>query len=107
MPESSDEFVLEVGAAGTTLTLHCDLSFSVEREFKKVCDELLDSKGSELLVNLAEVHYICSSCIGVLLLLHEDAKDKGKRVRVRASRSIAPICQLMGLDDVLELEVVE
>ncbi len=107
MPEQEEEAAFVVDPASGTLTAHVDLGFRVERQFEKACDDLLLSEPAELVVNLEVARYICSSCLGMLFLLHERGKLRGKVVRVRVDKSTAPICQLMGLNKFMKLEVVE
>lgn len=107
MAQSDGETAFEVDAAAGALTVKGNLAFGVERRFENSCGELLSSDRSELFVDLSATRYISSSCLGMLFLLHDRAKNLGKSVRVRVHKSTAPICRLMGLGDFVELEVVE
>ena len=106
MAQSDGETVFEVDAPAGALTVKGDLGFGVERRFEKACGDLLSSDRPDLFVDLSATRYISSSCLGMLFLLHDRAKNRGKSVRVRVHKSTAPICELMGLGDFVELEVV-
>ncbi len=95
-----------------TLTVKGDLSFRVEREFQRACAQLLalvekHNKGEaqDLLVDLSGVSFICSSCIGSLFLLQDNARTRHVNLRVRLGRKIAPICKMMGLEELVDVEV--
>jgi anti-anti-sigma factor len=82
-----------------------ELDFKVEREFQRACMGLLEEDVKSVLIDLTKVKFICSSCLGTLFLLHDSAKTRGMHVRVRLNRKIAPICKMMGLDELLDVEV--
>lgn len=53
--------------------------FTTHKEFRGACQELLDEDGlSSIEVDFAEVPYLDSSALGMLLLLKEKAAHKGK-----------------------------
>ena len=106
MAQPDGETAFEGDAPAGALTVKGNLAFGVERRFEKACGELLSSDRQELFVDLSATRYISSSCLGMLFLLQDRAKGRGKSVRVRVHKSTAPICELMGLGDFVELEVV-
>ena len=106
MAQSDGETVFEVDAPAGALTVEGNLGFGVERRFERACWELFLSDRPELFVDLSATRYISSSCLGTLFLLHDRSKSRGKSVRVRVHKSTAPICELMGLGEFVELEVV-
>lgn len=107
MTGSDGETVFEVDKLAGTLTTCGDLDFRAEGRFKKACDELIESERPELFVDLAATRYICSSCLGMLFVLSDRAKACAKTLRVRVHKSTAPICELMGLGDLMKFEVAE
>ena len=97
-------FSLDVEAG--TLTVKGDLELGTEREFQQACFKLLAGDAKRLAVDLGEVSFICSACLGSLFLLHERAQSRGVAVTVRLNAAIVPICRMMGLDEVVHVEVV-
>ena len=87
---------------GGTFTVKGELDFPVEREFQGACAQLLDGEARDMLIDLAGVTFICSSCIGSLFLLQDNARTRHMKLRVRLSRKIATICKMMGLDELVD-----
>ncbi len=107
MPESiggNASFTLDPEAG--TLTVKGELDFPVEREFQRACTQLLEGEARGILVDLTGVTFICSSCIGSLFLLYDNARMRHVTVRARLNRKVAPICKMMGLDELVDIEVV-
>lgn len=64
-----------------TITMNGRFDFSAHRDFKDAYDPLLRQKGiSSIEINLADVVYLDSSALGMLLLLHERAQAEDKEV---------------------------
>jgi anti-anti-sigma factor len=97
----------EVDAEAGELRCSGNLDFRVERAFEQACNELLMATGGTLALDLRLTKYICSSCLGMLFLMHERAKMRGQHVRVRINKVAAPICRMMGLEQLVDLEVVD
>ena len=63
------------------LNFHGHFDFSANREFFRAINVALDAKTTaEIEINLEGVHYIDSSACGMLLLLNNKAKLRGKSV---------------------------
>ena len=74
---------IKVTIAGPIATIRMSgrFDFSVHRPFKDAYDPLLLQQGiASLEINLADVAYMDSSALGMLLLLHERAQANGKEV---------------------------
>ena len=74
---------IKVTTNGTVATLFMSgrFDFSAHRSFKEAYDPLLPQKSiTSLEINLANVVYMDSSALGMLLLLHERAQAEGKVV---------------------------
>lgn len=108
MPEWSvgpTTFSLDVRAG--TLTVTGDLEAGTERDFQRACLQLLAENAKDIVVDLSEVRFICSACLGSLFLLQERAKPRRIGIHLRVNVAIVPICRMMGLDEVADIEVVE
>lgn len=79
-----------------TLTMSGRFDFSAHRSFKDAYDPLLKQKGiTHLEINLADVAYMDSSALGMLLLLHERAQAEGREVVLcRANPTIMQILDI-------------
>lgn len=74
---------IKVTTAGSTATIHMNgrFDFAVHRPFKAAYDPLLPQSGvTTIEINLADVAYMDSSALGMLLLLHERAQANNKEV---------------------------
>ena len=74
---------IKVTTAEAIATIHMNgrFDFSAHRSFKEAYDPLLQQKDiTSLEINLADVVYMDSSALGMLLLLHERAQANGKEV---------------------------
>ncbi len=98
-------FNLDVGAG--TLTVAGDLEAGTEHDFQRACLQLLAGDAKCIVADLSEVKFICSACLGSLFLLQERAKPRNIEIHLRVNASIVPICRMMGLDEVADIEVVE
>ena len=81
---------VKVTTAGSTATIYMKgrFDFSAHRSFKEAYDPLLQQKNiSSVEINLAEVVYMDSSALGMLLLLHERALAEGKEVALSKANS--------------------
>jgi anti-anti-sigma factor len=89
---------IKVTTDGSTATINMKgrFDFSVHRSFKDAYDPLLNEKGiTSLDINLAEVDYMDSSALGMLLLLHERAQTGGKEVVL--SRANSTVLQILDI----------
>jgi anti-anti-sigma factor len=67
--------------AVATISMNGRFDFSAHRSFKEAYDPLLLQKTvTNIEINLANVAYMDSSALGMLLLLHERAQAGGKQV---------------------------
>ncbi len=74
---------IKVTTAGAVATIRMDgrFDFGAHRAFKEAYDPLLQQKGlTSIEIDLANVAYMDSSALGMLLLLHERAEAEGKEV---------------------------
>ena len=89
---------IKVTTAGTVSTINMKgrFDFSAHRVFKDAYEPLLQQKENKTLeINLADVVYMDSSALGMLLLLHERALAGGKEVVL--SRANATVLQILDI----------
>lgn len=63
--------------------------FSVHREFREITDQALQYKDvDEIVIDMADVEYLDSSALGMLLQLREKAKPADKRIILASLRGV-------------------
>jgi anti-anti-sigma factor len=73
-----------------TIALSGHFTFSAHREFKATYDKLLgDSSVGNIVVNLADVDYLDSSALGMLLLLRDHVQETKKSLALSKPSTIA------------------
>jgi HptB-dependent secretion and biofilm anti anti-sigma factor len=66
-----------------TLTLSGRFDFNVHRDFRSSYEEALKISGiKKIILNMANVDYLDSSALGMLLLLNERARTNGAEVNI-------------------------
>lgn len=89
---------IRVTTAGSvaTISMNGRFDFSAHRAFKDAYDPLLHQKDiTSLEINLADVVYMDSSALGMLLLLHERAQAVGKEIVLcRANSTVEQILDI-------------
>jgi len=90
---------------GGTLKVRGKLDFAEEDELRKWGREAL-AEGGGVLLDLSEVTYISSSCLGEILVLDETAKKKNQKLKVRIPKALLYVYDLMGLRSVVDTEVI-
>jgi anti-anti-sigma factor len=101
--EAEKGFVVE----GNTLTANHDLYWESHDAFSEKCQELLNSKGDRLVVDLTRVNFMFSTYVGILGNLCLDAAERNKKLAVRISPRTEWIFNLAGFRQMIELQVVE
>jgi anti-anti-sigma factor len=77
----------QVGDNTAVLSLKGRFDFHSHRDFRAAYETALDAAGvREIEINFAEVDYLDSSALGMLLLLREKAETLGKRVSLSGLR---------------------
>ncbi len=65
----------------TVVALAGSFDFNAHKDFRRACDSMLTEPSVRVLeVNLARVHYLDSSALGMLLILRDKAEEKGKQI---------------------------
>lgn len=82
--------------AVATISMKGRFDFGAHRAFKGAYDPLLHQKDiSSLEIDLADVAYMDSSALGMLLLLHERAQAEGKEIVLcRANSTVKQILDI-------------
>jgi anti-anti-sigma factor len=79
-----------------SISMNGRFDFSAHRAFRDAYEPLLQQKGiTSLDINLADVAYMDSSALGMLLLLHERALADGKQVIL--SRANSTVMQILDI----------
>jgi len=89
---------------GATLRVSIDLD--AEAGFRKATEALLAAKGERLCIDLAKVGYIGSAFFGQLFVIHQRACEAGRRLLVRVPPRLMSIMELLGLQNLIEVEAV-
>ncbi|MCB1959161.1 MAG: STAS domain-containing protein [Rhodocyclaceae bacterium] len=79
------EVIVTKSAAGTLLKLGGRFDFNAHREFRDGVDRVMKESG-QVDVDLADVAYLDSSALGMLLMLRDKAKGGSREVRLVNAR---------------------
>lgn len=102
--EEAGELKLEL--SGGRLVVSGQLGYELNKEFKKKCDELLESSEQSLVIDLSKVPYLSSTHLGVIAPLFPRAKELGKTLTLIADARVARVLKLAGFDRLGKLEVL-
>jgi len=91
---------------GNTLKVSVDLDLDAEEGFKEAADQLLAVSESTLYLDLSEVGFIGSSFFGQMFVLNYKVKKENRSLILRVPRRLMSIMELLGLPQLLEIEVV-
>ena len=94
--------------AGDTATIYMSgrFDFNVQRDFKDAYDPHLGNTSVRAIdVNLAEVDYLDSSALGMLLMLRERATSSGKSLKLSRPRS--SVAQILDIANFSKLFTIE
>ena len=98
---------MKVDIEAGTLAVTGDLDEGAREEFTRACQDLLAHEPKEMFLDLSDVKYLSTACLGALFLVEEDASRLGTKLRVRVTAKMAGICKMSGLDKIVSLEVDE
>ncbi len=105
MSEAYDDGLFHV--EDNTLTAEDDLYWESHDEFSEKCQELLDAKAAEIVVDLSKVNFMFSTYVGILGNLCLDAAEKDKKLAVKVSSRTEWIFNLASFRQMIDLQVVE
>ena len=90
------EIKVTTNGQAATIAMRGRFDFGAHRPFKDAYDPLLQQPGiGSIEINLAEVEYMDSSALGMLLLLHERAEASNKEVVL--SRPNSTVSQILDI----------
>ena len=92
---------------GARLTVHANLEAEHHERFRRVCEQLLFVKESEITVDLSSVEYIHSLLIGMLCFLWAEAVDHDKEMICVVSSKVAELFERTGLAKVFKYSVAD
>lgn len=101
------EHTLTKQADTVEVILHGDLTFADHEQFRTILFALADSPESKnIVINVKGVNFIDSAGIGMLIIAHDESKDRhqqltirGARDQVKAALDIADLKSLIKLVD--------
>lgn len=91
---------------GTVLHVLTDLGHYVSAGFSSACQSLLDTSAHEIHIDLSQIAYVCSTCLGELMLANERVKDSGRKLCVRIPRELVTIFDLLSLREFIHVEIL-
>lgn len=91
---------------GNTLRVSGELGVDEERAFEQALRTLLATSYAALVVDLSGVKYASSGYVRHIAMAIMEAKRKNRTITLRASRRIARLLQIGGVDRLAPLEVV-
>ncbi len=84
---NTDNYVLHATADGVRIHLKGQFNFHSRKAFKVASQQALHHpEGREIALDMADVEYIDSAALGMLLLLRDKAKRVGKEIVLRRAR---------------------
>ena len=91
---------------GRRLVAHVDLDQYVADRFEEACRKLSDAAGDEVSVDLSGINYICSTCLGHLVVTSDRCKEFDKTLRLKVPKRLVDIFDLLAIRDLIDTEVV-
>ena len=105
MPLTDELFRFSHG--GQRLEVLVDLDHHVSPQFEQACQLLRESDGPEIVIDLTPIQFICSSCLGELILTNDRATEEKRRLHLIIPDRLVSIFDLMSMRDIIETEVVK
>ena len=104
MPDDDDgAFVVE----GNKLVANDDLYWESHDNFSAKCQELLEAKDAEIVIDLSKVNFMFSTYVGILGNLCLDAAEKDKTLAVRVSPKTEWVFNLATFRQMIDLQIVD
>jgi anti-anti-sigma regulatory factor len=100
MPEHTCE------VRGSSLILSGDFSKDTDTGFDDACQKLLALSEKDLVADLTGMTRICSTYVGLLAELCLGARERGKRMIIRAGPKVAAVLREAGLDHAADVEEI-
>ena len=100
------EKVVEFTHGGRRLVVLADLDHHVAPEFEGACAQLRQTDAPELVIDLTQIKFICSSCLGELILTNDRINEDNRRLHLMIPERLVSIFDLMSMRDIINTEVV-
>lgn len=101
------EKLYELTDDGRRMVLLLDLDHHVAPEFEKACALLRQSNEPKVVIDLTGVKFICSSCLGELILTNDRITEEKRSLLLRIPERLVSIFDLMSMRDIINTEVVK
>ena len=98
---------MRITHGGARLAVLVDLDHHVAPRFEEECLKLRQSELKEVVIDLTAIQFICSACLGELILTNDRATEDGRRLHLVIPKRLVSIFDLMSMRDIIETEVVE
>lgn len=86
------------------LTLSGNFTFSDNAKFRGILATLRDAQASSLTLDMAQLEFIDSAALGMLLLLHDEASRSGFSVHMEnVTGQIKKMLQLSNFDEIFSI----
>lgn len=92
---------------GRKLTVHVDLDQYVVERFDEACRKLSNADGDAVLIDLSGINYICSTCLGQLVVTKDRCTEAEKEFSLKINRKLMDIFDLLSIRDLIQTEVVD
>ncbi len=103
---SNEEERFRFTHGGARLEVLVDLDHHVVPEFEYACARLRQAETPELVIDLTAIRFICSACLGELILTNDRANEDERRLHLKIPKRLTSIFDLMSMRDIIETEVV-
>jgi anti-anti-sigma regulatory factor len=88
------------------LKVNKDLGWVLEEELREKCRNLLQSKASDLLIDISSADHVCSANMVVFAYVGAMAAKRKKTLRMLVSKRLVRSFQVAGFEDFINLEPV-
>lgn len=90
-----------------TLTACTDLDWDTMSQFKSACDQLLENPEGDLVIDLSQVEFVFSACLGVLGETISRCRSSHRGLTIRVRRSLLWMLDACGYDRLVRIDIVD
>ena len=87
------------------LTVHDNLEARYSDAFEQACGRLRAASNPVCTVDLSSIEYVCSACVGSLILLSGALEENGRRLTLRIPPTLEWYFGLFSMDAIATVEV--
>lgn len=88
------------------LVANVDLCWENHEEFKRYCDELMQSDHEWVILDLSPVTFVFSTYMGTIGHLLTDAANQDKRLTIRIAQNLSWLFEMVGFEQIVDIEVM-